>query len=152
MLATIEKTANVKAAGKRNALKITLSPDVEITSAKIEKILNNALLQLPSPIAVAVVEVATGTCLAYHSRSRSFDPTIAASYNAEIVRQKQQAMVALKMRGERLEDILIPFRKQLHLLRLSKKADNTPQARFLSRDWFISKRNGFYIMAVPTAG
>ncbi|GAB3582240.1 hypothetical protein GCM10027345_26180 [Hymenobacter daeguensis] len=29
-------------------------------------------------------------------------------------------MTALNMRGERLEDILIPFRKQLHLIRLAK--------------------------------
>ncbi|MBH8568479.1 hypothetical protein KB206_06280 [Microvirga sp. STS02] len=29
-------------------------------------------------------------------------------------------MAALKIRSERLEDILIPFRKQLHLLRLAK--------------------------------
>ena len=75
---------------------------------------------MPSLTTVAVVEVASGICLAHLCRTRSFDATLVAACHAEIVRQKQLAMVALDMRGERLEDILIPFRKQLHLIRLSR--------------------------------
>lgn len=99
---------------------ITIPSDIEITTGKVEKILKNALAHLPNLTAVAVVSVATGACLAQYSRSRTFNPAVAASYNAEIVRQKREAIVALNMRGERLEDILIPLRKQLHLIRLAK--------------------------------
>ncbi|MEL5996869.1 hypothetical protein [Hymenobacter segetis] len=66
------------------------------------------------------MEVTTGACLAHRSHSRSFRAATVAAHNAETVRQQQLAMAALKMRGERLEDILIPFRKQLHLIRLAK--------------------------------
>ena len=87
---------------------------------KIEKVIKGALAQLPALTTVAVVEAATGICLAHLSSLPNFDPTAAAACGAEMVRQQQQAMAALNMRGERLEDILIPFRKQLHLIRLAK--------------------------------
>ncbi|WP_460552358.1 hypothetical protein [Hymenobacter daeguensis] len=87
---------------------------------KIEKVIKGALAQLPALTTMAVVEAATGTCLAHLSNVRHFDPAVAAACGAEMVRQQQQTMTALNMRGERLEDILIPFRKQLHLIRLAK--------------------------------
>ncbi|MBD2767549.1 hypothetical protein IC235_06555 [Hymenobacter sp. BT664] len=102
--------------------KITIPDEIELTTGKVEKILKSALAHLPNLTAVAIVSVATGTCLAQYSRLRSFNPAVAASYNAEIVRQKKQAIAALSMRGERLEDILIPLRKQLHLIRLAKNS------------------------------
>jgi hypothetical protein len=87
---------------------------------KIEKVIKKALLHLPCLTTVAVVEMATGMCIAHHSSLRSFDSAVVAACHTEMVRQKQQVMMALNMRGERLEDILIPFRKQLHLIRLAK--------------------------------
>lgn len=87
---------------------------------KIEKVIKMTLAQLPSLTTIAVVETGTGKCLAHLSRLPDFDPSLPAAYAAEMVRQQQQAMSVLNMRGERLEDILIPFRKQLHLIRLAK--------------------------------
>ena len=91
-----------------------------ITHVKIQKIIKRALAQLPGLTTIAVVEVATGNCLAHLSRLRNFEPAATATHHAETVRQQQQAIAAQHMRGERLEDILIPLRKQLTLLRLSK--------------------------------
>ncbi|HEX8327636.1 MAG TPA: hypothetical protein VF629_08850 [Hymenobacter sp.] len=91
-----------------------------VTHIKIQKVLKQALTQLPALTTVAVVDVATGNCMAHFSRLRNFDSIAVAAHHAETVRQQQQALAALHLRGERLEDILISFRKQLTLLRLSK--------------------------------
>ncbi|MDO7844909.1 hypothetical protein Q5H92_00960 [Hymenobacter sp. M29] len=92
----------------------------EINLSKIQKVINRALVDLPALTTIAVVEVTTANCLAHFSRSRGFDPVATAAHHAETVRQQQQALATLPKRGERLEDILIPLRKQLHLIRLSK--------------------------------
>jgi hypothetical protein len=94
--------------------------DDKISLTIIEKVIKKLLVQLPSLATVAVVEVATGRCLAHLSRTPGFDAKAVATHNAALVRQKQLAMAALSMRGERLTDILIPFRKQLHLIRLAR--------------------------------
>ncbi len=73
-----------------------------------------------------VVETATGTCLAHIGRARGLDTAGVAECHAQLVRQQQLTMVRLGMRGERLEDILVPFRKQLHLIRMAK-----------SGEWFV---------------
>ena len=110
-----------KIAQKRQSIFWNKSPNEGILiPKKIEKVIKQALAQLPALTTVAVVETTTGTCLAHLSSLPGFDPTAAAACGAEMVRQQQQAMAALNMRGERLEDILIPFRKQLHLIRLAK--------------------------------
>jgi len=86
----------------------------------VQNVIKKAMAQLPQLTTVAVIEVATGACLGHHSRSRSFNPAQVGAVHAEMVRQKQQSLLALGARSERLEDILIPLRKQLHLLRLAK--------------------------------
>lgn len=92
----------------------------EIPLVKIKKVIKDVLGQLPTLTTVAVVEVATGNCLAHLSRRRGLNLTALATHHAETVRQQRQALAALATRGERLEDILIPLRKQLHLIRLAK--------------------------------
>jgi hypothetical protein len=76
--------------------------------------------RLPFLATVAVVEAATGNCLAHLTRQKGFDPAVLAACHAETVRQQQQALAMLPARGERLEDILIPLRKQLYLIRVAK--------------------------------
>ncbi|MBO2009881.1 hypothetical protein [Hymenobacter negativus] len=90
-----------------------------IETAEIEKIIKKATTHFPKLQTIAIVEVATGTCLAY-AGTRGINPTVAAAQNAEVVRRQSLVMKEFAMRGERLEDILIPFRKQLHLIRLAK--------------------------------
>ena len=78
----------------------------------------NIIDDLPQLIAVAIVEVSSGMCLASHSNSSTLNPETAAAYNTEVVKQKQKAMSALKLTGEKIDDILITLTNQLHLINL----------------------------------
>jgi hypothetical protein len=119
--ATVAAKPAKRVAGNQPSIFWNVSPSEGILiPKKIEKVIKQAFTQLPALTTVAVVETGTGKCLAHLSCLPNFDPTVAAANSAEMVRQQQQAMAALNMRGERLEDILIPFRKQLHLIRLAK--------------------------------
>ncbi|OUJ75917.1 hypothetical protein BXP70_01105 [Hymenobacter crusticola] len=69
-------------------------------------------------MAVAVVDVGSGKTLASHSNSVSINPEIAATYNTEVVRQKQKALTALALEEEQIDEILISLRHQLHLIKL----------------------------------
>ena len=78
----------------------------------------NIIDDLPQLIAVAIVEISSGMCLASHSNSPAINPETAAAYNTEVVRQKQKAMSALKLSGEKIKDILITLTSQFHLINL----------------------------------
>jgi CRP-like cAMP-binding protein len=90
------------------------------TSSPAGQCVQNIIDSLPSLVAVAVVDVTSGMALASHSNSPSINPETAAAYNTEVVKQKQKAMAALKLQGERIDDILISLTNQLHLLNLSE--------------------------------
>jgi predicted regulator of Ras-like GTPase activity (Roadblock/LC7/MglB family) len=91
---------------------------------KFGKVVDNILQELPSAIAVAVVDVNTGMALASHSNSPNFNPDSAAAYNSEVVRQKRRAMSALKLTNESLDDILITLTTQLHLIKIVGSGDH----------------------------
>jgi hypothetical protein len=82
----------------------------------VQEIINS----LPGLMAVAVVDAQSGMALASHSNSPSLNPETAAAYNTEVVKQKQKAMAALKLTGEKIEDILMTLSHQLHLIKLSE--------------------------------
>ncbi|GAB3673103.1 hypothetical protein GCM10027594_35240 [Hymenobacter agri] len=83
------------------------------------KAVDAIITDLPSLVAVAVVDINSGMALASHSNSPSLNPETAAAYNTEVVKQKQKAMTALKLTGEKIEDILITLSNQSHLLKLN---------------------------------
>jgi len=83
------------------------------------KAVQGIISDLPSLLAVAVVDATSGMALASHSNSPTLNPETAAAYNAEVVKQKQKAMSALKLQGEKIEDILISLSNQLHLIKLN---------------------------------
>ena len=85
---------------------------------KFGAVIQNILNELPSLIAVAIVDTNTGMTLASHSNNPSINPDSAAAYNAEVVKQKQKAMGALKLTNETLDDILITLSNQIHLLKM----------------------------------
>jgi hypothetical protein len=120
ILAATNETPTIRVGSTRIIIGSLVLDTSGLTHNKIQKIIKQVLAQLPALTTIAVIDVATGSCLAYFSRLRSFDPTTTAAFNAETVRQQQQALAARPSRGERLEDILIPLRKQLHLIRLAK--------------------------------
>ena len=84
-----------------------------------KQVVKEIMAELPTLLAVAVVETETGMPLASHSNIADFDIETAAAYNTEVVRQKQKAMTALKLQSETIEDILITLTTQLHLLKLT---------------------------------
>jgi hypothetical protein len=90
------------------------------TSTPAGQCVQNILNSLPSLMAVAVVDVTSGMALASHSNSPAINPETAAAYNTEVVKQKQKAMTALKLQGERIDDILMTLTNQLHLLNVSE--------------------------------
>lgn len=83
------------------------------------QIVDAVITDLPSLVAIAVVDVTSGMALASHSNSPSINPETAAAYNTEVVKQKQKAMGALKLANETIEDILITLTNQLHLIKLN---------------------------------
>ena len=83
------------------------------------KIVQNVIDELPTLMAIAVVDVTSGMSLASHTNSPNINPDTAAAYNTEVVKQKQKAMSALKLSGEKIDDILITLSNQLHLINLS---------------------------------
>jgi|SRR6476661_3249609 len=88
------------------------------TNSPAGQAVQNIINDLPQLIAVAVVEVQSGMCLASHSNSPTFNPETAAAYNTEVVKQKQKAMGALKLTNEKIDDILITLSNQIHLINL----------------------------------
>jgi hypothetical protein len=87
------------------------------TSIPAGQAVQNILNDLPSLLAVAVVDISSGMSLASHTNS-SINPDTAAAYNTEVVKQKQKAIGALKLQGEGIDDVLITLTNQLHLLKL----------------------------------
>lgn len=86
--------------------------------AQFGPLLANILRDLPELVAVSVLDVRAGTLLATCHAPGKLNPAKAAAANAEVVRQKQQALDALGLTGEAIEDILITLNTQWHLLRL----------------------------------
>ena len=76
------------------------------------------LAELPTLLAVAVVETETGMPLASHANISDFDIETAAAYNTEVVKSKLKALQALKL-NQTVQDILLTLTDQLHLLKLS---------------------------------
>ena len=87
------------------------------------KVVDAIINDLPGLVAVAVVDVTSGMALASHSNSPNLNPETAAAYNTEVVKQKQKAMQALKLTGEKIQDILITLSNQLHLLQLNSEGN-----------------------------
>ena len=94
----------------------------------------NIIDDLPQLIAVAIVEVSSGMCLASHSNSPTLNPETAAAYNTEVVKQKQKAMSALKLTGEKIDDILITLTNQIHLINLLEDGKKFIYLAITSRD------------------
>lgn len=89
--------------------------------------------ELPTLLAVAVVETETGMPLASHTNISDFDIETAAAYNTEVVKAKLKAISALKI-DQKVQDILLTLTDQLHLLKLSPTGDKFIYLAVNSRD------------------
>ncbi|MCB2378505.1 hypothetical protein LGH70_12970 [Hymenobacter sp. BT635] len=91
------------------------------------------LAELPTLLAVAVVETETGMPLASHANIADFDIETAAAYNTEVVKAKLKAIQALKL-NQTVQDILLTLTDQLHLLKLSSDGSQFVYLAVNSRD------------------
>jgi predicted regulator of Ras-like GTPase activity (Roadblock/LC7/MglB family) len=89
--------------------------------------------ELPTLLAVAVVEVESGMPLASHSNIADFDIETAAAYNTEVVKAKLKAIKALNL-NQTVQDILLTLTDQLHLMKLSPTGDKFIYLAVNSRD------------------
>lgn len=97
----------------------TLAPADAPERSKASATLSALRAALPELLAAAIVDIERGTVLAAHSNVPELVPAKAAPYYAEVVRQKRRAVKALRLSDEKIEDILVTLRRQLHLLRVS---------------------------------
>ena len=98
-----------------------------------KQIVQDILAELPTLLAVAVVEVETGMPLASHANVADFDIETAAAYNTEVVKSKLKAIAALKL-NQVLQDILLTLTDQFHLLKLSPDGKKFVYLAVNSRD------------------
>lgn len=86
--------------------------------SKVGQAIDAIIADLPGTVAIAIVDLSSGMALGSHSAIPSFDPDMASAYNAEVIKQKQKAINALRLTGETIEDILITLTNQIHLIKL----------------------------------
>ncbi|BDU26034.1 MULTISPECIES: hypothetical protein [unclassified Flavobacterium] len=74
---------------------------------------------VPGFIAVSVAEIASG--MSYYSQSvvADFDPELASAYNLEVVKAKMNAIKALNLQGQVVDNIMITLSSQIHIIDVS---------------------------------
>lgn len=92
--------------------------------ANTETALKEALASIEGATGAALVDYTSGMALGTIGGSKSFDLTVAAAGNTDVVRAKLRTMEHLGLKGE-IEDILITLSDQYHLIRLIKGAAAT---------------------------
>lgn len=78
---------------------------------------------VPGFIAVSVAEIASG--MSYYSQSAiaDFDPELASAYNLEVVKAKMNAIKALHLNGQVIDNIMITLSSQIHIIDVSDNQD-----------------------------
>jgi len=78
---------------------------------------------VPGFIAVSVAEIASG--MSYYSQSAvaDFDPELASAYNLEVVKAKMNAIKALNLNGQVIDNVMITLSSQIHIIDVSDNQD-----------------------------
>jgi hypothetical protein len=78
---------------------------------------------VPGFIAVSVAEIASG--MSYYSQSvlADFDPELASAFNLEVVKAKMNAIKALNLQGQVIDNIMITLTSQIHIVDVSDNQD-----------------------------
>ncbi|MBO9585026.1 MAG: hypothetical protein J7574_12770 [Flavobacterium sp.] len=86
---------------------------------------------VPGFIAVSVAEIASG--MSYYSQSvvADFDPELASAYNLEVVKAKKNAIKALGLQEQVIDNIMITLSSQIHIIDVS---DNQEYFIYLAVD------------------
>ena len=103
-----------------DVLKTTYNSSLSATNkAQFGQLIKAVFEELPDLLAVSVINLKSGELLATRHLPGKSNPAKASAYNAEVIRQKQQALQALGLAAEEnIEDILITLSSQWHILRL----------------------------------
>lgn len=78
---------------------------------------------IPGFIAVSVAEIQSG--MSYYSQSvlSEFDPELASAYNLEVVKAKMNAIRALKLQDQVIDNIMITLSSQIHIIDVSDNGE-----------------------------
>lgn len=87
------------------------------------ELINQLRAELPLALAVTVIDMASGSSLAAHSATPELDLSAAARFQVGLVQRKHEALAALGLADEQMEDVLITLSSQLHLLRLTSTGE-----------------------------
>lgn len=78
---------------------------------------------VPGFIAVSVAEVKSG--MSYYSQSAlsDFDPELASAFNLEVVKAKMNAIKALNLTGQSIDNVMITLTSQIHIIDVSDNGE-----------------------------
>lgn len=78
---------------------------------------------VPGFIAVAIAEIKSG--ISYHTQSviADFDPELASAFNLEVVKAKINAIKALGLQGQSVDNIMITLSSQIHIIDVSENGE-----------------------------
>lgn len=78
---------------------------------------------VPGFIAVSVAEVKSG--MSYYSQSAlsDFDPELASAFNLEVVKAKMNAIKALNLTGQAIDNVMITLTSQIHIIDVSDNGE-----------------------------
>ncbi|KQO24866.1 hypothetical protein ASF10_06735 [Flavobacterium sp. Leaf82] len=78
---------------------------------------------VPGFIAVSVAEIKSG--MSYYSQSAlsDFDPELASAFNLEVVKAKMNAIKALNLNGQVIDNVMITLTSQIHIIDVSDNGE-----------------------------
>ncbi|MCC9065585.1 MULTISPECIES: hypothetical protein [Flavobacterium] len=78
---------------------------------------------VPGFIAVSVAEIKSG--MSYYSQSvvSDFDPELASAFNLEVVKAKMNAIKALNLQGQAVDNVMITLTSQIHIIDVSDNGE-----------------------------
>jgi hypothetical protein len=78
---------------------------------------------VPGFIAVSVAEIKSG--MSYYSQSvlSDFDPELASAFNLEVVKAKMNAIKALNLTGQAIDNVMITLTSQIHIIDVSDNGE-----------------------------
>lgn len=78
---------------------------------------------VPGFIAVSIAEIKSGISYFSLSVKSDFDPELASAFNLEVVKAKMNAIAALGLKNQKIDDILINLTSQIHILDVSENGE-----------------------------
>ncbi|SFE09749.1 hypothetical protein [Flavobacterium phragmitis] len=74
---------------------------------------------IPGFIALSVAEIKSGISYYSISDAKDFDPELASAFNLELVRAKVNAIQALELKEQNVDNILVTLTSQFHVIDIS---------------------------------